>query len=111
MVKGELLEEVVDELLKYQFEIIIKIASFFQLQKVLSEQINFLITNNFSSLIAVLYRLDISEKKLRMLLANNADKNAGDIIADLIIERQLQKIELRKTFKVENDQISEDERW
>lgn len=111
MVKDELLGEVVDELLKYQFEIIIEIESFFQLQKVLSEQINFLITNNFSSLIAVLYRLDISEKKLRMLLANNVDKNAGDIIADLIIERQLQKIELRKTFKVENDQISEDERW
>ena len=111
MVKDELLGEVVDELIKYQFEIIIKIESFFQLQKVLSEQINLLITNNFSSLIAVLYRLDISEKKLRKLLANNADKTAGDIIADLIIERQLQKIELRKTFKFENDQISEDERW
>ena len=111
MVKDELLGEVVDELIKYQFEIIIKIESFFQLQKVLSEQINFLITNNFSSLIAVLYRLDISEKKLRNLLANNTDKNAGDIIADLIIERQLLKIELQKTFKFEKDQISEDERW
>ena len=111
MVKDELLGEVVDELIKYQFEIIIKIESFFQLQKVLSEQINFLMTNNFSSLIAVLYRLDIAEKKLRKPLANNADKTAGDIIADLIIERQLQKIELRKTFKFENDQISEDERW
>lgn len=43
MVKDELLGEVVDELIKYQFEIIIKIESFFQLQKVLSEQINFLI--------------------------------------------------------------------
>ena len=111
MVKGELLGEVIDELIKFQFEIIIKIESFSHLQKVLSEKINFLITNNFSSLIAVLYRLDISEKKLRNLLANNGGKNAGDIIADLIIERQLQKIELRKTFKVENDQISEDERW
>ena len=110
MIKDALLGEVVGELTKYQFEIIIKIESFFQLQAALSEQINFLIKNNFSSLIAVLYRLDISEKKLRRLLANNADKNAGDIIADLIIERQLQKIELRKIFKFENDQISEDER-
>ena len=111
MITDELLGEVVDELIKYRFEIIIKIESFFQLQTALSEQINFLITNNFSNLIAVLYRLDISEKKLRKLLANNADKNAGDIIADLIIERQLQKIELRKTYKFENNQISEDERW
>ena len=111
MVKVELLGEVVDELIKYQFEIIIKIESFSHLEKVLSEQINFLITNNFSSLIAVLYRLDVSEKKLRMLLANNADKNAGDIIADLIIERQLQKIAARKTFKTNADNIPEDEKW
>lgn len=111
MVKNEFLGEVIDELIKCQFEIIIKVDSFFKLQKALSKQINFLITNSFSSLIAILYRLDISEEKLRNLLANNTDKNAGDIIADLIIERQLLKIELRRTFKFEKDQISEEERW
>jgi len=64
----------------------------------LSEYLNHLINNDFQKLLYHLYRIDISEQKLQKLLADNPDKNAGDIIAHLIIERQLQKLESRKKY-------------
>lgn len=111
MITEEYLQEAADDLLKDQFDSNVKIGSFSQLQKILAEYINHLITNNFSKLISVLYRLDISEEKLKGLLSLRPNKNAGDIIAGMIVERQLLKIRLRKTFTTKNDQISEDDRW
>ncbi|RZL44045.1 MAG: hypothetical protein EOP00_21630, partial [Pedobacter sp.] len=52
---------------------------------------------HFSKLVQLLYHLDVSENKLRYLLKDNA--NSASIIAEAIIERQLQKIETRKAFK------------
>lgn len=76
----------------------------------LSEKINHLILNDFESLIRILYRLDVEEKKLRNILQQNPDKDAGLLIADLIIEREQKKAETRKMFRQEND-ISEEDRW
>lgn len=76
----------------------------------LSEKINHLILNDFESLIRILYRLDVDEKKLRNILQQNPDKDAGLLIADLIIEREQKKAETRKMFRQEND-ISEEDRW
>ncbi len=58
----------------------------------LSEHINWMINNRFEELVQVLYRLDVDEKKLKILLSESEDKNAADIITSLIIERQLQKL-------------------
>lgn len=79
-------------------------------RNILSAKINELVNTNFSKLVGILYRLDISEKKLKELLANTSDTPAGDVITSLIIERQLEKIESRKTFKQNND-ISDSEKW
>jgi hypothetical protein len=76
----------------------------------LSEYINHLINNDFQKLLYHLYRIDISEQKLQKLLADNPDKNAGDIIAHLIIERQLQKLESRKQYK-ERPADTDEEKW
>ena len=78
----------------------------------IADHINLLISNNFNKLISILYRLDINESKLKQLLADNPGENAGMIIADLIIERQLEKIVSRKRFqnKGENN-IDENEKW
>ena len=62
----------------------------------LSEYINDLIANDFSSLIQLLYRLDIPEKKLKESLRLNVQEDAGRIMAMMIIKRQMEKIELRK---------------
>lgn len=76
----------------------------------LSKAINFLIESDFYALVQLLYRIDINENKLKETLHNNAEKNAGDVIADMIIERQQQKENLRKMFKQQND-IPDDEKW
>ena len=69
--------------------------SFEELKENLSQHINHLIQTNFQKLVSLLYRVDVSESKLKTLLKENADADAGRIIAELIIERQLQKIKSR----------------
>lgn len=72
--------------------------SLLALQEKLSAFINDLILNNFERLIAILYKADVDEIKLKRILKENAGSNAAEIIASLIIERELQKIETRKKF-------------
>ena len=60
--------------------------------------INDLILNDFQRLITILYRVDVDEKKLKRILKENTGTDAGEIIATLIIEREIEKIETRKQF-------------
>ena len=76
----------------------------------LARHLNHLINHDFSRLVSLLYRLDISEKKLKAML-NSTNVDAGELIADLIIERQLQKIQSRKKFSSESGSNSAEERW
>ena len=82
-----------------------------QLEVFLAAKINQLITNDFIQLLQILYRIDVSEQKLRSLLKQNADTDAGRIIAVLIIERQLEKLRSREQFKRNDDNIDEEEKW
>ena len=77
----------------------------------ISEYINKLIGEDFEKLVSLLYRIDVSEYKLKNLLQENPGEDAGRIIAALIIERQEQKIETRKQFRQKNNDIAEDEKW
>ncbi len=76
----------------------------------LSNYIHTLINEDFEKLVYILYRLDISERKIKELLSDSHN-NAGLIIADLIIERQLQKLESRIRFRQQNRDIPDDEKW
>jgi hypothetical protein len=80
------------------------------LKQKLSAHINHLIQSNFEKLVSLLYRIDISETKLKYLLQENQGEDAGNTIADLIIERQLQKIESRKK-STGNENIPDEEKW
>jgi hypothetical protein len=82
-----------------------------QLQDQLSVHINHLIETSFEALITLLYKIDVSEQKLKDVLRNNPAKNAGDIIASLIIERQLQKINFKKKFTGKSSSGSNEEKW
>lgn len=64
----------------------------------LSAYINDLVNNNFNLLVSMLYRMDVSESKLRNTLASYSDKSAGDLIAGLMIERELEKIKWRENY-------------
>ena len=82
-----------------------------ELHRKLAVYINELIERDFQKLISILYRLDVSEEKLKTLLANNSDIDAGNIIAHLIIERQLQKIKSRQQFSKRDNNINEEDAW
>ncbi|MBI3139416.1 MAG: hypothetical protein HYZ15_12625 [Sphingobacteriales bacterium] len=81
-----------------------------QLREKLSARINDLINNDFEKLVFHLYRIDVSEARMRALLAQKEGENAAGLIADLIIERQLQKLETRKQFK-QPSPGDEHEKW
>jgi CRISPR/Cas system-associated protein endoribonuclease Cas2 len=83
-----------------------------QLETFLAEKINDMILNDFSSLVQILYRIDVSEVKIKNLLRENPGSNAGRILAALIIERQLQKItSKRQSRTADNNKIDENESW
>lgn len=55
--------------------------------------------NNFELLINTLYRIDVSETKLSELFNSKNRDNIPEILAELIIERQLQKIRFRQQYR------------
>lgn len=73
--------------------------------------LNKLINKDFNALIRLLYRVDVNEKKIRTYLNENSDKDAAAGLADLIIERQMEKIKSRKANGSKNDDVSNEERW
>ena len=82
-----------------------------ELEHQLESYINQLILTDFQKLIMLLYRIDVSEQKLKQLLQQYPEKDAGKMIAGLIIERQLQKIKNRGQPGPMDDGITDEERW
>jgi hypothetical protein len=68
------------------------------LEAILADRINTMITVDFNRLLSLLYRVDVSEAKLKHLLRENSGVDAGLLIARLILERQWQKIETRRKY-------------
>jgi hypothetical protein len=62
----------------------------------LSIKINELINTDFEKLVQLLYRVDVDETKLKKILQENADTDAGKLIALLLIERQQEKLQSKK---------------
>jgi hypothetical protein len=85
--------------------------SYEEIQGRLSAYINELIKIDFEKLVGYLYRIDVHEQKLKQLLKEHPDEQAGNIIAALIIERQLQKIKTRQQFSQRDNDIAEEEKW
>lgn len=85
--------------------------SWSQIQQQLAAYINTLLQNDFNRFVAYLYRIDVSEQKLKTLLQQNPGKNAGEIIAGLIIERLLQKIKTRRQYNQGQHGFDDEEKW
>ncbi|HEY2720880.1 MAG TPA: hypothetical protein VGI82_04105 [Chitinophagaceae bacterium] len=80
-----------------------------ELKTAVINYVNYMISHNPEKLMHILYRVDVSEKSLKVKLQNE-ETDAGSIIAEMIIERQLQKIESKQAFKADDD-IPENEKW
>lgn len=70
-----------------------------EFRKYLTDKLTHLLEEKYDTLVNILYRIDISEKKLSELFSGNSRDFIPGALADLIIERQLQKIRLRKLYK------------
>lgn len=82
-----------------------------QLVSMLSQKINQLIQDDFTRLVQLLYSIDVSEQKLKLLLRENPQTDAGKIIAHLILERQKQKLKSREIFKQSQNNDDAEEKW
>jgi len=80
-----------------------------ELKLFLSGYISHLISNNPDKLVSILSRVDVSEKLLKANLQNQ-EENASNIMAEMIIERQMEKIKTRERYR-SSDDISDDEKW
>lgn len=76
----------------------------------LALEINGLILHDFNRLVSILYRIDINEEELKNMLRQYSHVDAGYIIAQLVIDRQLEKAELRKKTRNE-DNIPDEDKW
>jgi len=74
--------------------------------------INELIKNDFSKLVQLLYRIDVSEAKLKYILQTHPNEDAGKLIAAVVIERLAATKKAREIFSTpkEDDSIDNEER-
>ena len=82
-----------------------------ELKEKLVLHINYLINHDFEKLVFYLYRIDVNESRMKYLLDQKEGENAAELIADLIIERQLEKIKSRQQFRQRDNDIDENEKW
>ena len=75
------------------------LASMEEFKKYLTGKLKLLLDEKFDQLVNILYRIDISEKKLSELFSAKNKDYIPASLANLIIERQLQKVKLRKLYK------------
>ena len=61
--------------------------------------LNYLLNHNFEKLLWILYRIDVDEQLVKNTLAGNPDKPASELLADLIIQRQIKKAETRIKYR------------
>jgi hypothetical protein len=82
-----------------------------ELEQQLSNHINHLINTDFEKLVYYLYRIDVNETKMKQLLQQQGGENAAQLIARLIIDRQLQKIKSRAEHRSDTIDDEGAERW
>lgn len=98
-----ILKHQVQNTLSLREDLIIEIDNEEQLLKLIEIYVQELIDSNFEKLLLTLYRLDISESKVKKSLEQNGAENASQSIAKLILEREKEKFESRKKFSRGNN--------
>lgn len=58
----------------------------------------YLLDNDISKMMNILYRTDVDEEKLKSLLISNSELPSAEVIADAYLRRQKEKIETRKKY-------------
>lgn len=70
-----------------------------EVEEKLRAHIDRLIQHDFQKLLSILYKIDVDENKLKKILIEQPATDAAEVIAKMILERQIQKIITRKQYK------------
>lgn len=73
-------------------------APFDALKTFLEKQIRYLLDKDFNRLLNAMYRIDISEQKVKEILQNTQPDQISSSLADAIIARERQKIITRLKY-------------
>jgi hypothetical protein len=65
----------------------------------LTEVIDHLLNTDFEKLCNAMYRLDVSEHKFHKVLTEKSKEEVAPALADLVIEREWQKVRTRRLYK------------
>ena len=74
----------------------------------LETMINEMIKNDFSKLVQLLYRIDVSEAKLKNILQAHPNEDAGKLIAVVVLERLAATKKARESFSTKTPSIADD---
>lgn len=103
--RTDLLEKVVEQIKKdfnwFSFEIIFtnkKESAYLELFHQILPLVDELLNDNYPKLLAMLYRIDIEEDFLNKRLKESAQVDTDEVITDLIIKRELQKVIIREIY-------------
>jgi len=69
------------------------------MREALVQRIVALLNRSPERLMAILYRIDVSEGQVNEIFSTAMPPDVPDLLADLIIERQLRKAETRRYYK------------
>ena len=53
---------------------------------------------NFQNFYSLMYRIDLSEMQIKKAVESSKDKSFSEIVTDLILKRELQKVITRRSF-------------
>ncbi len=99
------------QLAAHSLELTLKDSDHAAWKEMLAARISELISHDFQKLVNILYRMDVSETRLKKLLEENPNEPAGQVIATLMIERQAEKIRSREIFKKKDGPVTGEEAW
>ncbi len=69
-----------------------------QLREKMIHVFSWLLDNDISKMMNILYRTDVDEERLKSLLISSSQLPSAEVIADEYIRRQMQKVETRKKY-------------
>ncbi len=105
----DLLEKVVEQVKKdfnwFNFEITFKgkdETPYQELYKQILPLIDELLNDDYPKLMAMLYRIDLDEEFLNRKLKESEHADTDEVIADLILKRELQKVIIREMYSSKN---------
>ena|ERR1051325_1304665 len=78
------------------------------LKRLLSKRIEEMIDHEFDKFVNLLYRIDINESKVKQALSQHPFSKGVEAVADMIIQRQLQKVITRKQYSSPGNELEFD---